>query len=46
MSVALRPYTYDDLTSLPNERNRYEILNGELVVNAAPTPVHQLIVGG
>ena len=37
--------TYQDLQDLPEDRNRYEIYEGELEVTAAPTPRHQAVVG-
>ena len=33
--------TYDDYRLLPNDRNRYEILDGELSVTPAPRTQHQ-----
>lgn len=33
--------TYEDYLSLPDDRNRYEILEGELVVTPSPTFAHQ-----
>ncbi len=36
--------TYADLIALPNDRNRYEILEGELQVTAAPNTMHQTAV--
>jgi Uma2 family endonuclease len=33
--------TYDDYCDLPNDRNRYEILDGELSVTPAPSTKHQ-----
>ena len=36
--------TYQDLQDLPEDRNRYEIFEGELEVTAAPTPRHQTVV--
>lgn len=36
--------TYDDYLRLPHDGNRYEIIDGELSVNPAPVPVHQVIV--
>lgn len=33
--------TYDDYVALPTDRNRYEILDGELSVTPAPIPKHQ-----
>lgn len=37
--------TYDDLRDLPEDRNRYELYEGELEVTAAPNLGHQDIVG-
>lgn len=37
--------TYDDLRELPEDRNRYELFEGELEVTAAPNLGHQDIVG-
>ena len=36
--------TYDDFVRLPDDGKRYEIIDGELYVNAAPVPQHQRIV--
>ncbi|MGH7817397.1 MAG: Uma2 family endonuclease, partial [Candidatus Binatia bacterium] len=33
--------TYEDYVLLPNDRNRYEILEGELSVTPAPSTKHQ-----
>lgn len=35
--------TYEDYLSLPDDRNRYEILEGDLVVTPAPSPKHQMV---
>ena len=35
--------TYDDYLRLPNDRNRYEILDGELTVTPAPSTRHQRV---
>jgi len=35
--------TYDDYRDLPNDRNRYEILDGELSATPAPSTKHQRI---
>jgi Uma2 family endonuclease len=35
--------TYDDYSLLPNDRNRYEILDGELSVTPAPRTKHQSV---
>ncbi|MFI9510476.1 Uma2 family endonuclease [Nocardia sp. NPDC052566] len=37
-------WTAADLDHLPDHGLRYEVLNGQLVVNAAPKPRHQLII--
>lgn len=37
--------TYDDYVLLPNDRNRYEILEGELSVTPAPSTKHQTVLG-
>ena len=42
MSIAHRLLTYADLVEMPDDGRRYEIVDGELVVAAAPNPLHQL----
>jgi Uma2 family endonuclease len=37
--------TYDDYCQLPNDHNRYEILDGELSVTPAPATKHQTALG-
>ena len=37
--------TYDNYCELPNDRNRYEILDGELSVTPAPRTKHQKVLG-
>jgi Uma2 family endonuclease len=37
--------TYKDYEALPADGRRYEILDGELFVTAAPVPRHQRIIG-
>lgn len=46
MAVAIHVplYTVDDLQHLPDDGNRYELLDGVLLVTPAPAAVHQLIV--
>lgn len=34
---------YDDYARIPPDRNRYEILEGELYVTPAPSPLHQRV---
>lgn len=36
--------TYEDYVRLPDDGNRYEIIDGELYVNPSPVPRHQDIV--
>src|SRR6478672_9953454 len=36
-----RPLTYDDLRQMPDDRNRYEIINGVLFVSPSPNRAHQ-----
>lgn len=38
------PWTRKDLDRLPDDGNRYELLDGELLVSPAPSPPHQQIV--
>jgi Uma2 family endonuclease len=45
MSVMTRPLTYEDIPAPPlDSGERYELMGGEIVVTAAPTPAHQRIV--
>ncbi|MFC7329605.1 Uma2 family endonuclease [Marinactinospora rubrisoli] len=39
----LRPLTVDDLALLPNDGKRYELVDGKLIVSAAPFNIHQLV---
>ncbi|HPV76950.1 MAG TPA: Uma2 family endonuclease, partial [Gemmatimonadaceae bacterium] len=40
-----RDWTADELPALPDDGNRYEIVDGELLVTPAPSLVHQDAVG-
>lgn len=46
MAVAIHVplFTVDDLEHFPDDGNRYELLDGVLLVTPAPAAVHQLIV--
>lgn len=42
MAVArVRLLTYEDLLNTPDDRQRYEIIDGMLVVTPVPVPKHQ-----
>ena len=43
MSVLARPLTYDDLQDMPQDGQRYEIIDGELIVTTAAVPKHQIV---
>ena len=45
MPAAASDWTVDMLDALPDDGQRYEIIDGELFVTPAPREVHQLIVG-
>ena len=44
MALDTRAWTRADLDRLPDDGNRYEVLDGELLVTPAPSAVHQQIV--
>jgi len=37
--------TYDDYAALPENGRRYELYEGELVLNPSPRPRHQVVIG-
>ncbi len=39
--VLSRPVTYDDLSLMPDDGSRREVIGGELIVNPAPRRAHQ-----
>jgi Uma2 family endonuclease len=43
MIASLRPLTYDDLVNMPDDGQRYESIDGELIVTPAPTIKHQRV---
>ncbi len=44
MAQAAGPYTVEMLERFPQDGNRYEIVDGELLVTPSPGPVHQGLV--
>ena len=43
MAVSIPFYTVDDLERFPDDGNRYELLDGVLIVTPAPSNLHQVI---
>ncbi len=43
MPLTLPVYTLEMLRELPDDGNRYELLEGFLIVTPAPTPPHQIV---
>lgn len=41
----MRHWSVEDVLALPDDGNRYEVVDGELLVTPAPRRVHQLIAG-
>lgn len=39
-----RKLDYDDILATPNDGKRYELVDGDLLVNPAPNPIHQRIL--
>ncbi|WP_427887336.1 Uma2 family endonuclease [Kribbella sp. GL6] len=39
------PWTTADLAGLPDDGQRYEIIDGSLIVTPGPAPLHQLVAG-
>lgn len=37
-------WTYSEYARLPDDGNRYEVLDGEVLVTPAPTPLHQKVI--
>ena len=40
-----RPFTVDDLEGMPDDGNRYELIDGMLHVSPCPLPRHQIVLG-
>lgn len=43
MPVTARRFTVDEVLAWPDDGNRYELVDGVLLVTPAPVPVHQII---
>ncbi len=43
MAATTRPWTRADLERLPDDGNRYEVLDGELLVTPLPSRTHQIV---
>ena len=44
VSVATKRWTLEEVHSLPDDGNKYELIHGELFVTPAPSPPHQDII--
>lgn len=44
MPVAVPRYTLEDLSAFPDDGNRYELVDGFLLVTPAPLPSHEVVV--
>jgi Uma2 family endonuclease len=44
MPLAVPRYTLEDLVSFPDDGNRYELVDGILLVTPAPMPPHEVVV--
>ena len=44
MALETRPWTRADLDRLPEDGNKYEVIDGALFVTPAPSAIHQRIV--
>jgi Uma2 family endonuclease len=44
MPDTARRYTVDEVLAFPDDGNRYELVEGELLVTPAPGPTHQTVV--
>ena len=40
-----RPFTVDDMEGMPDDGNRYELIDGMLHVSPCPVPRHQVVAG-
>src|SRR3954468_24331927 len=46
MTISMPRYTVDDLDRFPDDGNRYELLDGYLIVTSAPSTAHQIVAVG
>jgi len=44
-TVETRKYTYEDLRTMPQNGNRYELIGGEVYVTPSPNTKHQRVAG-
>ena len=44
VAIKTKHWTLDELHSLPDDSNKYEVVRGELFVTPAPTPRHEAIL--
>lgn len=45
MTTGVKPLTFDEYMALPEMKQRFEIIDGELIMSPAPSSDHQWIVG-
>jgi len=43
MSSAIKQWTLEEVHSLPDDRNKYELVRGELFVTPPPTYTHETV---
>ena len=44
MPDTIRVWTWEEVLALPDDGNRYEIIDGELLVSPSPRAIHQFAV--
>jgi Uma2 family endonuclease len=45
MPQVAKVWTREEVLALPDDGNRYELVDGELLVSPSPRPLHQLAIG-